>query len=112
LDPNNTIGAGIQSRCRLSAVASIPDISEESKAGEVFPFLKIYNQKTGQIRHIGKSDKPKQNEKVAIFVQLLCKDVSTQNSGNFIKMNIIQDNATGFFPGINPVDLLSNSKKS
>ena len=46
LDPNNTIGAGIQSRCRLSAVASIPDISEESKAGEVFPFLKIYNQIT------------------------------------------------------------------
>jgi hypothetical protein len=50
LDPNNTIAPGIQSRCRLSAVASIPDISEESKAGEVFPFLKIYNQKTGQCR--------------------------------------------------------------
>jgi len=59
LDPNNTIGADIKSRCRLSAVASIPDISEESKAGEVFPFLKIYNQKTGQCRQISKSDKPK-----------------------------------------------------
>ena len=27
-------------------------------------------------------------------------------------MNIIQENANGFFPGINPVDLLSNNKKS
>ena len=66
-------------RCRLSAVASIPDISEESKSTDCFPLLRIYNSKTGQCRPISKSEgtKPKQNEKVALFLQLLCKDEST-----------------------------------
>lgn len=55
----------------------------------------------------------KANEKLSIYVQLLCKDVSILHTSEYVRLNIAQEDANGFFKGISPQDLLgSNTKKT
>ena len=64
-------------RCRVSVNAILPDPLEETKTNDFTQYLKIYNTKTGSCRQLSsKSDKPKKDEKLCIFVQLICKDAS------------------------------------
>ena len=96
-------------RCRFSVNAIVP--FEENKKQD-FSFLKFYNTKTGASRDFSaKSDKPKANEKLCIFLQLLCKDSSIQYTDEFVRVTLMQDSDDGFFKGINPQDLIAPGKK-
>ena len=46
-------------------------------------------------------------------MQLLSKDVSILHTSEYVRLNIAQEDANGFFKGISPQDLLgSNTKKT
>jgi len=77
-------------------------------------FVKVLNTKTRQIRDLGKSEKSvKAQEKMCIFVQMVCKDASLIFTNDFIRVNIIQEQGVpGFFPNISADDLLSKKKGS
>lgn len=112
--PHSSLGLQSQEgnllhRCRFSVNAVVPD--EESKAAD-FSFLKIYNTKTGATRDVNsKNDKPRANEKLCIYMQLVCKDTSTFHTGEFVKIQVMQDSEDGFFKGLNPADLMAAGKK-
>ena len=54
----------------------------------------------------------KANEKLSIYVQLLCKDASILHTSEYVRLNIAQEDANGFFRGISPQDLLGSNKKT
>jgi len=96
-------------RCRFNVNATLPDAAA---GADVMSFLKVFNDKTGAVRALSsKTDKPKANEKLCIFVQLICKDPSTFYSGDFVRINILQTSSVGFFNGIAPQDLVGSTKK-
>ena len=94
-------------RCRFAVNAVLPDLNESKSAIE---YLKIFDTKSGVSRDFT-SQKLKPNEKLVIFVQLLCKDPSLLFSNDFVRINICQDSKDGFFKGMNPSDLGSNKKE-
>jgi hypothetical protein len=99
----------------MSVVGVIPDSSEISQVGQVVSkYVKYFNSKTGQIRDTKAGElKLKANEKLCIFVQLVCQDQSLQFSNRFARVNLIQNDALGFFCGIDPKDLVAaETKKS